>query len=113
MAKDNYTKAIEAFSQAVKLKNSGAEAQADLGDAYRLSGDFKKAEGSYNVANALPRATRTLARRNRLTYITRPASLSRQCDAYSISNTRCGWQRAVTALEKAVSISHSPWTTRI
>jgi FimV-like protein len=108
-ALENYPKAIDAYNQAVKFKNSSPQAQANLGDAYRLSGNFRDAEGRYNLANSLAPNDKNFSENeqadvyNKIGFV-----IARQCDAYAASNTRCGWQRAVTALEKAVTISHSP-----
>ena len=109
MVKDDYPKAVDAFNHAVTLKNSSAEAQANLGDAYRLSGNYRDAEGRYNIANALAPNSKSFSQTdqadvyNKIGFV-----IAKQCDAYAVTNTRCGWQRAVTALEKAVAISHSP-----
>ena len=105
---EDYPKAIDAYSKAVKFRNSSAEAQANLGDAYRLNNDFRNAEGRYNLANSLAAGDKNYTQAdaadvyNKLGYV-----IARQCDAYTKTNTRCGWQRAVTALEKAVSMSNS------
>lgn len=108
-SQENYPKAIEAYNHAVTLKNNSAETQANLGDAYRLSGNFRDAEGRYNLANALAANDKNFTPAdqadvyNKIGFV-----IARQCDAYATTNTRCGWQRAVTALEKAVVISKSP-----
>ena len=108
---EDYGRAIEAFKRATTLKNSSAAAQANLGDAYRLRGDsndFKLAEGSYNVAASLATndknftTTETGDIYTRMGYV-----IARQCDAYSKINARCGWGRAITALESAVARSNS------
>lgn len=106
---EDYPKAIAAFNHAVALKNNSPQAQANLGDAYRMSGNFRDAEGRYNLANALAANDKNFSQSdqadvyNKIGFV-----IARQCDAYAATNTRCGWQRAVTALEKAVSISNSP-----
>ena len=48
---ENYKEAAAAYNQVVKLQNTNGEAHANLGDTYRLMGEFGNAAGEYKLAS--------------------------------------------------------------
>jgi tetratricopeptide (TPR) repeat protein len=109
-----YQKAVDAYEKAKRLKNDNAEVVANLGDVYRQLGDFNKAESNYALAGlfferqkdfATNMETREIAAE---TYSKVGFAVAKQCEKNIQLRLPCKWNAAVTALEKASTISNNP-----
>jgi tetratricopeptide (TPR) repeat protein len=104
---EDWGKAITYFDTARKLKNTDIQTYINLGDAYRLSGDFEKAESSYNNAVTFmerasnPDKTELADTYNKIGFV-----IAQQCPKNTARALPCRWNMATTNLEKAASLTH-------
>jgi tetratricopeptide (TPR) repeat protein len=108
---ERYKEATEAYERAKRLRNDNAEVVANLGDTYRILGEYNMAESNYNLAALFIEREDDFATNNdkrelaadiytRLAY-----AISSQCEINAKRLVPCKWDTAVEALEKSAKLS--------